>query len=292
MMGDFGGGGRTRSFFVCCFIIFVVEAGPVPVFVVALRAVFCCAHLFFVAMPLYTQMRLTQTPSDETTHIPLDVPHDHRTTTRPCVAHRRHRPKTKRPPPTHTLNTLSSRQTTKHPAQKQNRQAASRRTQNTGNGSSAARRRPLTFAPPARLAAAAAAPCLQAWQNDCHQVSDTLLRSQQLGRAVQQRAQAGDAAAAAAGDAQLGAAGGRGTTCTPAQAEAAKEGRRRRQPSTVAAAANNSRAPLPRQHRPAAVSKGLGFTPKPDAAALFSPVKLGALSLKHRVVMAPLTRCR
>lgn len=36
----------------------------------------------------------------------------------------------------------------------------------------------------------------------------------------------------------------------------------------------------------------LGFSVKPDAAPLFTPVKLGAFELKHRVVMAPLTRCR
>jgi len=29
-----------------------------------------------------------------------------------------------------------------------------------------------------------------------------------------------------------------------------------------------------------------------DAKALFEPVKLGDLQLQHRVVMAPLTRCR
>jgi 12-oxophytodienoic acid reductase len=29
-----------------------------------------------------------------------------------------------------------------------------------------------------------------------------------------------------------------------------------------------------------------------DAAPLFAPLKVGALELKHRVVLAPLTRCR
>eukprot|EP00775_Hariotina_reticulata_P009807 gene9807-9965_t len=35
-----------------------------------------------------------------------------------------------------------------------------------------------------------------------------------------------------------------------------------------------------------------GFAVKEDAKPLFSPVKLGGLQLSHRVVMAPLTRCR
>eukprot|EP00878_Enallax_costatus_P005226 GHUV01005492.1.p1 GENE.GHUV01005492.1~~GHUV01005492.1.p1 ORF type:complete len:420 (+),score=69.73 GHUV01005492.1:216-1475(+) len=36
----------------------------------------------------------------------------------------------------------------------------------------------------------------------------------------------------------------------------------------------------------------LDFKVKPDAQPLFTPIQLGSLKLQHRVVMAPLTRCR
>jgi hypothetical protein len=42
----------------------------------------------------------------------------------------------------------------------------------------------------------------------------------------------------------------------------------------------------------AAAPAATKYAVKDDAKALFSPVTLGALQLSHRVVMAPLTRCR
>jgi hypothetical protein len=47
-----------------------------------------------------------------------------------------------------------------------------------------------------------------------------------------------------------------------------------------------------RASAPAGSAVAPGFAVKEDAKPLFEPVKLGALQLQHRVVMAPLTRCR
>jgi hypothetical protein len=62
--------------------------------------------------------------------------------------------------------------------------------------------------------------------------------------------------------------------------------------ASAAAAAAAAAAATPYRVRAAVAVQQQPFQVKEDAQPLFNPIKLGELELQHRVIMAPLTRCR